>query len=397
MTTQSELNLKENEDGLQTEDETQAQAQEVDQYDPEEERRQAEEYFKEFTSQGKSTEEEPEDSEEDSQEDEAVPAEGGEDEESDEPDAVSSVTKEDEKKAAKAFAQVEETKGGKANYIDHDLINSIEDKELRQRVWALANTAQSHYGRVVSKEQEVNKLRNQIAQLEAEREVAKQSATSKSQEKRIDSQAQDKIARLKRDYPDLADSIEAMFSDQLESKTKELRELIDNSVVPIKQRYEEDSRQEEIQRLQEAANDIFHTSTTGITFREVVASPDFKTWLDNQDESIKRLANSDRAAEVISVLKNFEYDYSREYQKAYGKSWVEAVTGEGQAKKPNSTNPSTNPELAKRADEIKQKRESKKKAAITGITPGRQSTSNDASADADAYFNHFAKQSRYAK
>lgn len=397
MTTQSELNLKENDDGLQTEDETQAQAEEVEQYDPEAERLQAEEYFKEFTAQGKPTEEEPEDSDQTSQANEDVSSASGEDEESTESDQNGAVTKADEQKAAKAFAQVEETKQGNKNYIDHDLINSIGDKDLRQKVWNLANTAQSHYHRVYAKEQEVNKLRNQITQLEAEREVAKETATSKSQEKKIDTQVQDKIARLKRDYPDLSDSIQAMFDEQLESKTKELRELIDNSVVPIKQRYEDESRQEEISRLQEAADDIFHTGTTGITFREVVASPDFKTWLDSQDESIKRLANSDRAAEVISVLKNFEYDYSREYQKAYGKSWIEAVTGGSTAKKPNSTNPSTDPELAKRADEIKQKRESKKKAAITGVAPGRQSTSNDASADADAYFNHFAKHSRYAK
>lgn len=404
MTTQSELDLnttEENEDALQQE-ETQAQAEQVDQYDPDAEARQAEEYWKEFTTPRKSSEEKPEVEKSDSEADETVSQDGGEDEEPDEPQQVSDVNKQvsdvtDNQKAAQVAAQVEETKKGNKNYIDHDLINSIEDKELRQKVWNLANTAQSHYHRVYAKEQEVNKLRNQIYQLEAEREVAKQSAQSKSQEKRIDAQTESKIARLKRDYPDLADSIEAMFQDQLESRTKELRELIDQSVVPMKQRYEEESRQQEIHRLEEAANDIFHTTTTGITFREVVASPDFKTWLDNQDESIKRLANSDRAAEVISVLKNFEYDYSREYQKAYGKSWVEAVTGGSQAKKPSSTNPSTNPELAKRAEDIKQKRDTRKKAAITGVAPSRQSTNNDATADAEAYFNHFAKQSRYAR
>lgn len=394
MSTQSEIDFnEENENGVQEEIEVEGQLQAEQEVDEE---ALAEEYWNEFTNVQKAEVvettdgiEEEADSPDDAEEDDSKS------EEHNESESLRQVS--DEQKAAQVFDQAEQTKKGNKNYIDHDLINSIEDKELRQKVWSLANTAQSHYHRVYAKEQEVNKLRNQITQLEAEREVAKQSATTQKQEDKIDKDTEAKISRLKRDYPDLADSIEAMFQNQLESRTKELRELIDQSVVPMKERYEEESRQAEIQRLEEAANDIFHTDTTGITFREVVASPDFKTWLDGQDESIKRLANSDRAAEVISVLKNFEYDYSREYQKAYGKSWVEAVTGESQAKKPSSTNSSTNPELAKKAEAIKQKRENKKKAAVSGIAPSRQSTNNDAQADAEAYFNHFAKQSRYAR
>lgn len=388
MTTQSDFNNNEEiENGLQEEVQAETETEELD------EAAQAEAYWQEFTN--GSSKAGSDDPEPDDQKEEEVS--GSEEEEPNEPNEVREVTKEDESKAAQVFAQAEETKKGNKNYIDHDLINSIEDKDLRQKVWNLANTAQSHYHRVYAKEQEVNKLRNQIIQLEAEREVAKQSASTQAQAKEVDKTAQDKISRLKRDYPDLADSIEAMFQNQLESRTKELRELIDQSVVPMKERYEEESRQAEIQRLEQAASEIFQTDTTGIQFREVVASPDFKAWLDAQDESIKRLANSDRAAEVISVLKNFEYDYSREYQKAYGKSWVEALTGGSQAKKPSSANPSTNPELAKKAESIKQQRETKKKAAITGVTPSRQATNNDASADAEAYFNHFAKQSRYAR
>lgn len=402
MATQNELNLEENEDGLQEQAETEAttetQAEEqVDQYDPEAERLEAEKYWKEFTSQGEETDEEPEAEEEDS-DDEARATEEGESATGDtEPHTPSAVTQEDEQKAAEVFKQAEQTKTGNKNYIDQELINSIEDKELRQKVWNLANTAQSHYHRVYAKEQEVRQLKNQITQLQAEQEVAKGSATNKKQESQVDKATEDKISRLKRDYPDLADSIEAMFNTQLESRTKELRELFEKEVVPFKQKVEEESRQQEIQSLEQAANDIFQTEVTGVSFRDVVASPDFQTWLEGQDESIQRLANSDRAAEVVSVLKNFEYDYSREYQKAYGKTWVEALTGEDEAKKPSSTNPTTDPELTKKAEDIKQRRDTRKKAAVTGVNPSRSSTSNDANVDAEAYFNHFAKQSRYAK
>lgn len=387
-------NEEENTNALQQE-KAETEAEQVDQYDPEAEAKQAEEYWKEFTGVKSASDEDIKSEKEDT----ATADSSSEDEESGEessgPDETSEVS--DNKKAQQVFQQAEETKKGNKNYIDHDLINSIEDKELRQKVWNLANTAQSHYHRVYAKETEVNKLRNQIAQLEAEREVAKQSATTKSQESKIDKATEEKISRLKRDYPDLADSIQAMFEKESEAKQKEFREMLEKEYSPIKQRFEEDSRQQEIEALTQAANEIFQTETTGVSYREVVASPDFQTWLANQDESIKRLANSDRAAEVISVLKNFEYDYSREYQKAYGKSWVEAVTGESMAKKPSSTQPSTDPELAQKAESIKQKRETKKKAAVTGIAPSRHSTSADANVDADAYFKHFAAQSRYAQ
>jgi hypothetical protein len=399
MATQNELNLEqENDDALQTQNETETQAEEVEQYDPEAEAKQAEEYWKEFTSQGEETDEEPETEKEGEKPEESQEEEAGQDEGADESVRASEVTKEDERKAAKVFQQAEEAKQGKANYIDHELINSIEDPELRQRVWLLANTAQSHYGRLYQREQEVRQLKNQITQLQAEQEVAKGSATTKQQESAVDKATEDKIARLKRDYPDLADSIEAMFNTQLETKTKELTELFNSNLVPMKQRMEEESRQHEIQTLEQAANDIFQTEVTGVSYREVVNSPDFQSWLDSQDESIQKLANSDRAAEVVSVLKNFEYDYSREYQKAYGKTWIEAVTeGNKASNQKESTASTADPELTKKAEDIKQRRDTRKKAAVTGVNPSRSSTSNDANVDAQTYFDHFAKQSRYAR
>lgn len=308
-------------------------------------------------------------------------------------EAEESTSPEDQVKAEQAVEQI-----GNKNYIDQELINSIDDKELRQKIWNLANTAQSHYNRVYAKEQEVNKLRNELARLEADQMLAKTQAQSKEQEKAVDEATEKKIDRLKQDYPDLADSIEAMFQVKISEQSDQLRELFDKEYSPIKQKMQEESRQSELQSLDQAAADIFRTKKTGVNYREVVASPDFQTWLQQQDASIRKFATSDRAAEVITVLKNFEYDYSRKFEEVNGQSWVEYVAGQReQAKKPqSSTNPQNNPASTAKGDQIKQKREKQLKTAVTGIKPSRHASDSGASLDSESLFNHFAKQSRYA-
>jgi hypothetical protein len=310
-----------------------------------------------------------------------------------EPEAeTEEASQEDQEKANQAVEQI-----GNKNYIDQDLINSIEDKDLRQKVWNLANTAQSHYNRVYAKEQEVSKLRNEIATLQAQQQVAMQNTQSKAEEKAVDEATQRKISRLKEDYPDLADSIEAMFQTKISEHSEQLRELFDKEYSPIRQKMEEESRQSEVNRLEQAAQDIFRTDQTGVNYRDVVASPDFQTWLEQQDQSIKQLANSDRAAEVISVLKNYEYDYSRQFEKVNGQSWVEYVVSQReQAKKPqSSTNTPNDPASTAKGDQIKQQREKRLKTAVTGVKPSRHASNSGASLDSDSLFNHFAKQSRY--
>lgn len=318
-------------------------------------------------------------------------------EEEEEPEAepeaeTEEASQEDQEKANQAVEQI-----GNKNYIDQDLINSIEDKDLRQKVWNLANTAQSHYNRVYAKEQEVSKLRNEIATLQAQQQVAMQNTQSKAEEKAVDEATQRKISRLKEDYPDLADSIEAMFQTKISEHSEQLRELFDKEYSPIRQKMEEESRQSEINRLEQAAQDIFRTDQTGVNYRDVVASPDFQTWLEQQDQSIKQLANSDRAAEVINVLKNYEYDYSRQFEKVNGQSWVEYVVSQReQAKKPqSSTNTPNDPASTAKGDQIKQQREKRLKTAVTGVKPSRHASNSGASLDSDSLFNHFAKQSRY--
>lgn len=318
-------------------------------------------------------------------------------EEEEEPEAepeaeTEEASQEDQEKANQAVEQI-----GNKNYIDQDLINSIEDKDLRQKVWNLANTAQSHYNRVYAKEQEVSKLRNEIATLQAQQQVAMQNTQSKAEEKAVDEATQRKISRLKEDYPDLADSIEAMFQTKISEHSEQLRELFDKEYSPIRQKMEEESRQSEVNRLEQAAQDIFRTDQTGVNYRDVVASPDFQTWLEQQDQSIKQLANSDRAAEVINVLKNYEYDYSRQFEKVNGQSWVEYVVSQReQAKKPqSSTNTPNDPASTAKGDQIKQQREKRLKTAVTGVKPSRHASNSGASLDSDSLFNHFAKQSRY--
>lgn len=351
--------------------------------------------FKELTGSKVDVPEDNDMAEEPIQADEAGDDSADSEAEIDSPDeeAEESTSPEDQVKAEQAVEQI-----GNKNYIDQELINSIDDKELRQKIWNLANTAQSHYNRVYAKEQEVNKLRNELARLEADQMLAKTQAQSKEQEKAVDEATEKKIDRLKQDYPDLADSIEAMFQVKISEQSDQLRELFDKEYSPIKQKMQEESRQSELQSLDQAAADIFRTKKTGVNYREVVASPDFQTWLQQQDASIRKFATSDRAAEVITVLKNFEYDYSRKFEEVNGQSWVEYVAGQReQAKKPqSSTNPQNNPASTAKGDQIKQKREKQLKTAVTGIKPSRHASDSGASLDSESLFNHFAKQSRYA-
>lgn len=321
----------------------------------------------------------------------ADPEEETEEDAEEEP-AEEEASPDDQQKADQAVEQI-----GNKNYIDQDLINSIEDKDLRQKVWNLSNTAQSHYNRVYAKEQEVNKLRNDVADLQAQQQIALQKSQSSTEAKKIDEDTQRKISRLKEDYPDLSESIEAMFQSKISEQSEQLRELFDKEYSPIREKMAQDSRQHEVQNLDQAANDIFRTDQTGVNYRDVVASPDFRTWLEQQDTSIKQLANSERAAEVISVLKNYEYDYSRQFEKANGKSWVEYVVSQReQAKKPqNSTNTPNNPASTTKGDQIKQQREKRLKTAVTGVKPSRHASNSGASLDSESLFNHFAKQSRY--
>lgn len=365
----------------------------VDRHPTDEEIQEAHEaLFNEFTGKGDNEEEEPE------PEPEPETDEG--DNEDDEPEQEESTEEkgaqhDDQAKADTAVEQI-----GNKNYIDRELINSIEDKELRQKVWNLANTAQSHYNRLYAREQEYNHLKRYVDELEKEKQ---QSGKSQQEKKEIDAdlnQAKQKIQQFKEDYPDLADSIQALAEDTFNEKNKEFTELFERKLSPIQQKMEEESRQAEVQRLEQAAKTIFNTDETGVDYREVVASPDFQAWREQQDQSIQKLIESDNAAEVALVLRQFESDYSRAYREQYGRDWVEDVRAsrEGsQAKKPANSPKTTDPEATKQGDQIKEKREKRKQAAVTGVKPGRSSTNTQTDLDEDALFKHFAKQSRYAR
>jgi hypothetical protein len=366
-----------NQDQLEEQVEDQQEEQEIE-YDYQEVTEDHENLFRELT--------------DSSNESLADPEPEPEPEEEEEPEPQETASQQDQAKANVAVEQI-----GNKSYIDQDLINSIEDKELRQKVWNLANTAQSHYNRVYAKEQEVNKLRNEIAHLQAEQQLAARKTSTATEKKAVDEDTQRKISRLKEDYPDLSDSIEAMFQTRINEHSDQLRELFDKEYSPIREKMAQESRQGEISRLEQAANDIFRTDQTGVNYRDVVASPDFQTWLEQQDQSIKQLASSERAAEVINVLKNYEYDYSRQFERVNGQSWVEFVTSQReQAKKPqSSTNTPNNPASTAKGDQIKQQREKRLKTAVTGVKPSRHASNSGASLDSDSLFNHFAKQSRY--
>lgn len=374
---------------------TEGQEEAVERQPTDEElQQQHEDLFKEFT--------EPEPDEEE-EEPEPEPR-AGQEEQEDESEEEDSTERDQSEKGGgaddqtKADAAVEQI--GNKNYIDRELINSIEDKELRQKVWNLANTTQSHYNRLYAREQEYNNLRRYVDELEKEKSQSGKSGQEKQQIEGEISQAREKIKQFKEDYPDLADSIQALAEDTFNEKNKEFTELFERKLSPIEQKMEQESRQAEMQRLDQAAKTIFNTDETGVDYREVVASPDFQAWREQQDPSVQKLIESDNAAEVALVLRQFESDYSRAYREQYGRDWIEDVRANSdgsQAKKTANPPNTTDPEATKQGDEIKEKREKRKQAAVTGVKPGRSGTNTQTDLDEDALFKHFAKQSRYAR
>ena len=306
-------------------------------------------------------------------------------------------SKEDLEKEKEVNKQIESGK----NYIDQELINSIEDKELRQKVWSLANTANSHYGRYRQADEENRRLKADLQRLQQER-MAQPNPANQAQKDEQDKEHAEKIKRLKDDYPDLADSIQALADNTFKQKSQEFEELIDQKYGQMRQRYEEDRRQQETQRLEEAANTIFRTEETGVSYRDVVASPDFSAWLGTQPESIQRFAESDDAAEVSRLLQMFESDYSREYRNQYGRDWYEDVkpTQSPNEETPSSANSNSDPTAesqangSNRADQIAAKREQTLRKSVTGVRPSRSASTPDSPLnDPDAYFDHLASKS----
>lgn len=303
---------------------------------------------------------------------------------------------EDLEKERKVTEQINKGK----NYIDQELLNSIEDPELKQKVWSLANTASSHHGRLTQREQENRQLKERIAQLERERNSQPDPATQ-AQKNEQDKAHQAKINRLKEDYPDLAESIQALTDSTFKEKSQELRELIDQEYGPMRQRVLEESRQLEKQRLEEAAQSIFRTNETGVSYRDVVASPEFSAWLQAQPESIQKFADSDIAAEASRLLQMFEHDYSREYRNQYGRDWFEDVKANmNQAEEtPSSANSANDPTANEqaptpnKADEIAARRDQTRRTAVTRVTPSRSHGSNSTPPDLDTLFDQYASKS----
>lgn len=281
--------------------------------------------------------------------------------------------------------------------IPHDLINSIEDKELRTKVWSIANTAKSNHGRFMKSQQELQQVRQELDNLR--RQQQNQPVAQNKQEQEIqDKDLDEKISRLKSDYPDLAESIDALADYKSNQKIQEVTELFDQKYGQMHQQYQEQRRYDEMQRLDQAANTIFDTENTGVSYRDVVASPEFRNWLDNQPASIKAFAESDNSAEVAHLLQSFETDYSREYRNQTGRDWREDVISmQNRAEETdppaNSRNTPSEPNGTSKADKVAQKRDKQRNTAVTGVRPARSAPNPDVPQSYEALFDQIAKQS----
>lgn len=280
--------------------------------------------------------------------------------------------------------------------IPHDLINSIEDKELRTKVWSIANTAKSNHGRFMKSQQELQQVRQELDNLR--RQQQNQPVAQNKQEQEIqDKDLDEKISRLKSDYPDLAESIDALADYKSNQKIQEVTELFDQKYGQMHQQYQEQRRYEEMQRLATAANTIFDTEKTGVRYEDVVASPEFRTWLDAQPSSIRAFAESDNSAEVAHLLQSFETDYSREYRNQTGRDWREDVVAmQNQAEETNppaNRNTPSEPNDTSKADRVAEKRDRQRNTAVTGVRPARSATNPDVPQSYEALFDQIAKQS----
>ena len=151
-----------------------------------------------------------------------------------------------------------------------------------------------------------------------------------------------------------------------------MRAEIMEEVRPIKEDAVKQHLMQEREQLRAGFNQLFNTHETGLQMEEVLASTEWKSWLDIQPTEYQEFVKTSKSAQ--SALKALE-DFARYEEQVVFQEWVDA----GMPPDPNQEQPNDADRIAaQRGDALKGAAPDSRSAAVS------DSKNNDSY---DAYFD----------
>lgn len=243
-------------------------------------------------------------------------------------------------------------------------------EDVREKAVQLKNVAGSHYGRATAFQRRVDELNRELSRMKS-RDAAP-ADTKKPEDKSLASQsaAQEtpkEWAKLQEDFPEFAEAVEAIRASDREAFNKQLEEKL----APLEQTRLQQERQQFYDKVTDAAEEIFDTKKTGVSWTDVVEGEDFKAWLQMQPGSVQQAARLPDPNEAIHVLKMYESDYQAEVARM---AQIE-------------TSASSNTEQSTEAEKVKQRRAKTKQQSVTPASKPVAADPSETDGDYEAAFN----------
>lgn len=321
----------------------------------EEEELSYEDMFAEEWGEGTPAQEEPEPEPEDA-EDTADAAE-----EITDPDDAGSTTHEEENQ------EQDEPAAEPKSDDPYSWIEALPD-EVKEQAKALKHSALSDQGRVAAYNRRVRDLQDEIDRMKTR--PASSTAAEAPEPSSAAPELPEKFKQLKEDFPEFADAVEAIRQYDRELWNQELTEKL----TPFEQERTVAKRSAFDAAVTKEAEAIFNTEETGVHWQDVVEGEDFRAWLADQPNSVKRAAVTPDASEAVYVLRQYE----RDYQAAI----ADLDSNQNEQIPVQKEEPSHS-----KADAIQTRRKQRKQ---TGVTPGSKPIQSDPDAqggDYEAEFN----------
>lgn len=227
-------------------------------------------------------------------------------------------------------------------------INSLPE-EVQEQAKALRNQANSHQGRATAFQRRVNELTDELRRLEQARAEAPAEQKPSASESAAPEQLK-KLERLKEDFPEFAEALEEVISFE----RKEVERRVKETLKPLEEERAKKRSDDFNKAVDEGAEEIFHTTETGLHWKAVVDGDDFRAWLQMQPKSVQQAARAPDPDEAIYVLRRYEDDYQR------------AVKEMGLDNQGKESQGAVSEEVS-RAEELKRKR---KQRQATSTAPG---------------------------
>lgn len=245
-------------------------------------------------------------------------------------------------------------------------------EEVRAEAIRLRNEAKAHQGRAATFQNRASNLQYELDRMKSR--SAQTAAQSPDKSLASASAAQElpkEWKQLQEDFPEFASAVEAIRESDRLAFQQQLQEKIE----PLENMSRAQDRQRFTNEVSAAAAEIFDTENTGVFWTDVVASDDFRAWLDMQPPSVQQAAVTPDTRDAIYVLQRYEKDYQEAVARMYGQS--EQGTDAGNSPKDQPS----------KADEVRAKRQKQKAASVAPGSKPAPSESSNVSGDYEAQFN----------